>query len=100
MDSGPRVLPGEPPLSVSGGSNMDNRLATELDRSRRVRLVLSGDSSREPDLEGGVRRFWRLNELARSATDGEREGSRLLLTEKKADEGRSRLVATGLASPE
>lgn len=103
MDSGGPLglLCGEP-SSEGSISNIDRRLATELERSLRVRgRALSGDSSREPDLDGGVRTAGRVKELALSTTDGDREASRLCLTEKKVDWGRSRLavVGMGLASP-
>ena len=70
-------------------SNIDNRLATDADRSREGALFSSGDVSLDRGGEGVKPPLVR--ELARSATDGERAGSRTLplRTEKKAEDGLS-----------
>lgn len=102
IDSGrPRgVLPGECEAEFPslGASNIDSLLATEAERSRRGRRVVSGDSSLEPDLEGGVRTAGRENELVLSASDGDLDASLPFLTEKKVEDGRSRLTPRGGAT--
>lgn len=96
----PRVVFPGGRLSSGKASNMESRLVTDPDRSRRECQLLSRDGpSLEPDLEGGVL-VGLAKELARSTTDGDLEGSRPLRTEKKVDEGLSRLGASVLlASP-
>lgn len=64
---------------------MDRRLDIDPERSRSSRSV-SGDGSLVDCAVSGLAS--RLSELALSATDGERLGTRSFLTEKKVLEGR------------
>jgi hypothetical protein len=69
-----------------GASNMDSLLATDSDLS--LCTLNSGEPSRESEMAVLLRCGLRLErEVARSATDGEREGSLPLPTEKNVAEG-------------
>jgi hypothetical protein len=77
------------PRGVFPVSNMDNLLAMDPERSRKVFLPVSGDESRESGGDGVVP--LRAAE-ARSSTDGDFAGSTrglVLRTEKKVEDGRS-----------
>ena len=93
------MLAGEPRLGalavvVVGDSNTDRRLVTEPDRSCRT-CMPSGDDSFDLESGSAVDR----NEFARSITDGDLDGSRFL-TAKNVEDGRSRELTTGGASPD